>query len=178
MSFYLIGLSGKKQHGKNTCAKIIEEICAKKYITKQLAFADSLKEEVARAVGYNVSYIEQHKSDFRTILQWWGTEFRRKHCQNDNYWCEELLSKLWKMDSKVTLVVITDVRFKNEYELIRKLGGHLWRVVRPEISLNKDTHSSETALDNEQFDCIISNQNDLDYLKIQTNIALIKSKLI
>ena len=105
----IIALAGKKHTGKNTIAKLIATQVAGK--TVELAFADSLKQEVAKACSVTVPYIEEHKDNFRKILQGWGTDFRR-NLFNKNYWIDKFDAELWKQDADVVVVdvAIDDVR--------------------------------------------------------------------
>lgn len=48
----------------------------------------------------------------RTLLQWWGTEFRRN--VNPNYWITKLSKQLKKDRPEIAL--IADMRFKNEFD--------------------------------------------------------------
>ena len=61
-------------------------------------------------------------------------------------------------------LIITDVRFPNEAELVRELDGVLIRVER-DTGLD-DTHDSETALDDyDHFDFRLKNDGSLDDLE-------------
>jgi hypothetical protein len=137
---FLIGLIGKKGSGKDTVCRMIQE----RYPNAvRLAFADALKEEVASALGVSVDFIESHKTNFRLILQGWGTEFRRELC-SPNYWIEKLQAKLSAHSDSP--VIITDVRFRNEAELVSSNGGLIVRVMRSQCA-EPDSHRSETELD-------------------------------
>lgn len=74
--------------------------------------------------------------------------------------------------------LITDVRFPNEGEAIKKRNGILIRVER--YMLTKiDQHPSETALDNyDGFNYIIQNDGTIQDLIIKVKEILIKEKII
>lgn len=182
----IIGISGKKQSGKDTVFEF-----AKKHITKgtvlKFAFADGVKEECSKAAGVTVEHMESHKDIFRKLYQFWGTEFRRGFYGND-YWVNYLRNKILsnaiiqKDESdnlgKGVIVFITDVRFKNEADWIKSVGGFLIRINR--IDSSKDLHQSEIELDEyDQFDFIIDNNDTLHLLNARTIAALsfIKHKL-
>lgn len=188
----LIGISGKKGSGKNTIATFIEQ-AVKEYCKDidvipvvTLAFADPLKDEVCKACGVTRDYLEQNKSNFRLILQGWGTEFRRR-LQDDNYWIKQWLKAATKI-SDDTVLLVPDCRFKNEYNTIKDCGGLMWRVERvyselakqhSDVVLNSnDNHPSETELDNYKFDETINNNHTLNSLefivKEKTNSILKK----
>lgn len=75
--------------------------------------------------------------------------------------------------------IITDLRFPNEVEAIKKtVGGLTVRVQRPGMP-DTDTHESETALDHyNEFDYIILNNSDITDLINQTKVMLQHFKII
>jgi hypothetical protein len=90
---------------------------------------------------------------------------------------QELLvrSKIRSMADKTpTGVVIPDVRFKNEVDVIRKAGGRIWRITRSVAGLEGDagSHVSETEQDSIEADITI---NGLD---IDTFIQAVKDTYV
>ena len=170
----IIGLSGKKKTGKNTVATLITNT-TKKWVF-EVSFGQFLKQEVALACGVTVEHINKNKDQFRPILQWWGTDFRR--ASDNDYWLyrmDEMLVQLTKED-KAQVVIITDVRFKNEADYIRKLKGSLIRVSR-DAGLN-DNHISETDLDKyEKWDGIILNTGSMEQLGVEIKDVMNKLKI-
>lgn len=79
----------------------------------------------------------------RTLLQWWGSEYRR--AQDLNYWVKKTMSKIAKDKPQVAL--ICDVRFPNEVDAIRAAGGYVVRVDRVGFVSDVPEHYSEKALD-------------------------------
>ncbi|WP_087864369.1 hypothetical protein [Comamonas thiooxydans] len=82
----------------------------------------------------------------RMIMQWWGTEYRR-HLDGDAYWREQVESII-KGAPNLNFVV-TDVRFPDEANLIKVLGGSIGRVTRPSLLGSDDPsllHESERAM--------------------------------
>lgn len=78
----------------------------------------------------------------RTLLQWWGTEYRR--AQDPNYWVQKTMEMIAQDAPDVAL--ICDVRFPNEAEGIRAAGGYIVRVRRLGYVSDVPQHVSETAL--------------------------------
>ena len=79
---------------------------------------------------------------FRSIFQFWGTEYRR--AQDDNYWVNKALSKC----TENKLYVISDVRFLNEANAILDMSGILVRIYRPDAPvISGMNHQSETEVD-------------------------------
>jgi len=177
----LFGIHGKKQSGKDETYKAIKSFYELKGCkVERIAFADSLKEEVAKACGVSLQFIEEHKDNFRLILQGWGTDFRRK-LHNDNYWIIKTLNKI--IVSNADVIVIPDVRFKNEYDAIAHSDGKLWKVVRKSYELGghkeipsyskPDTHASECDLDDvTSWDVQIDNSGTLTQLEKEVHLKL------
>ena len=161
----LIGISGKKQSGKDTVADIIKCVMLNKgVLCERHGFADALKSEIAEATGLTLAYMEQRKDVFRTIYQWWGTDFRRNLFGKD-YWLKLMDDYLFQHEDEDVLILIPDVRFSNEATHIHKLGGRVIRISR--ITTADDKHPSETELtdDNFPYNHTIVNDGTLDDLE-------------
>ena len=81
--------------------------------------------------------------------------------------------------------IITDMRFPNELEAVKKRGGITIRVERFEqISTNIRVHGtgvpheSETALDNAEFDYVIENNSSIEDLIHTVSLILKREKII
>lgn len=86
----------------------------------------------------------------RTLLQWWGTEFRR--AKDENYWVRKLLKKI--LDDNYQYALITDMRFMNEAEICDLKV----RVDLPGLPVMD--HISEHALDDYAgWDYILANES-------------------
>ena len=158
----IIGISGKKRSGKDTVFSMIDAITAHEVRTTRTAFGDQIKQEIADSMNITVADIDADKERFRPLLQFWGAEFRRGYC-GDDYWIKKmrLAAATWYARD---WLIITDVRFPNEAELVRELDGVLIRVER-DTGLD-DTHDSETALDDyDHFDFRLKNDGSLDDLE-------------
>lgn len=156
----LIGISGKKQSGKDTIAGMIANYLhpAK---TVRIGFADALKNELCTMFNIIRRYLDEHKESFRLIMQGYGTDFRRNLTQQD-YWILKLEKTLTELSSDVQYVVVPDVRFLNEAQYIKKLGGKMILVERPDKLWIKDTHISENELtDYHEWDHVIYNSGTL-----------------
>ena len=157
----LIGLSGKMGSGKDS---VYDVACNCIHVPVwRLAFGDGVRREVAKATNVGLRYLKANKELFRPILQWWGTEFRRNlTCQD--YWVKKVRAKL-EHDRRDGITFVTDVRFPNEAEMIRELGGIVVRVVRPDLEQrNGSDHCSESELDHYDFDAVIENDGALETL--------------
>jgi hypothetical protein len=98
-------------------------------------------------VGPNCCFI-QNKGPMtgRQVMQYVGTEIFRQ--MYNDVWAVGTVNRIIKDQSK--FAVITDCRFPNEVEAVQKAGGRVIKFTRNPFP--EDTHESETALDEENFD--------------------------
>jgi len=96
----------------------------------------------------------------RRLLQWWGTEYRRS--QDPDYWTEAWGRRAEQYDLARIHILVDDVRFMNELEVIRAHGGRIVKIVRPGF-LGANNHSSETSLDDfTAWDALVVNDGTLE----------------
>ena len=62
-----------------------------------------------------------------------------------------------------TKIIMSDVRFQNEIDMIHNLGGYIIKLNRPTIN-NTDAHESEKNIDNLKGDFNIINDGSLQDL--------------
>lgn len=107
----------------------------------------------------------------RWIMQMWGTEYRR--AERDTYWLDKLSNRIEHIagNAKGRPVVVTDVRFLNEAETIRKLGGVIWQVQRPGWA-PVNSHASEVTGAEFAPERVIDNGGTLVDLRETVRVAL------
>jgi len=138
----LVGITGYKKSGKNTAANFIAKNFPS-HISHTIAFADSLKKEVATLFKITIETLEAEKDKFRSILQEYGQ--KEKETRGQYVWVKEVANKLNTLDStKPQLVIIPDVRFPFEATWIKELGGFLIKIER--FDSTDDLHPSETEV--------------------------------
>lgn len=163
----IIGLSGYAQSGKDSTA----ELLCLNYGYRRIAFADTMREALLTLNPKldSITHVSDLVSDYgwdvakknpevRRLLQVLGTDVGRRMF-GENFWIDIALSGIKSEDR----VVISDVRFPNEGDAIRKLGGLLWRINRHNHSA-VNGHASEHAMDNYMFNYVIYNDGTLDDL--------------
>ena len=95
----------------------------------------------------------------RRILQWWGTEYRR--AEDPDYWTKAWGRKVESLELDRLHVLVDDVRFMNELDVIRSHGGLLIKIERPGFN-GANEHSSENSLDHiNDWDAVIFNDGTL-----------------
>lgn len=143
----IIGICGLKNSGKDTIGDII---CKHDDSFVKMSFADTLKDITAILMGWDRELLQgstiesrewREKADDywsdkfgkmitpRIILQELGTNVLRNQFLQ-SIWVDSLQKKLMEMDKNV---VITDVRFPNEIDMIKELGGTIYRVERGDL---------------------------------------------
>ena len=186
----IIGICGLIGSGKGTVADILVDQGFKK-----VSFADKLKDGVSTIFGWDRAMLEgdtdgsrewrEQRDDYwsdetqmevtpRLVLQLFGTD-----CMRDGFYDGVWVSLLKKtiLDNPGNYVV-PDVRFENEIEMIRSIGGEVWEVKRngdPEWLIEYETtgvepttvHPSEWRWIKSKKDEVITNDSTLADLKHQ-----------
>jgi hypothetical protein len=142
---------------------------------KRLSFADPLRKfsaQILSSLGYNgLACLRDKKEEKitelgvspRQMMQTLGTEWGRS-CIHPDLWVMVAAGAVEEQRNRGRNVVIDDVRFPNEAEMIRKLGGELWLVNRPGVAYEGD-HASEGALSEVEPDSLINNSGSLTQLR-------------
>jgi len=92
------------------------------------------------------------KMTAREFLQYFGTDVCR--AMYEDIWVDRCIADI-KFEQPL-LAIVDDCRFPNEANAIQKAGGKVIRLTR---SPHKDSHKSESALDDwDNFDAVIDNQ--------------------
>ncbi|MEM0354020.1 MAG: hypothetical protein QXW79_00425 [Thermoplasmata archaeon] len=175
----LIGLMGPKQSGKSTVAQFL----VKKYNFIERSMAEPLKRACKELFLLREEQLfgtrEKEEPDPRwfgctprKMLQFVGTDLLRNHLNEimpglgRNIFIHHF--RIWYMSEiqrnpKINIVV-PDIRFQNEVNFIKELGGFIIKINRPGIESN-DLHSSETELLNiNNYDYLINNSGTIDDL--------------
>lgn len=167
---FIIGVSGNKRHGKDTVASIL----AKRYGYSRAAFATKLKEGAKLMLGFSDEQVygdlkevvdERYGVTPRHALQTLGTEWGRNYINTD-VWIIATLSNL------ETKTVISDCRFLNEAEAIRKADGIVIKVIRPSKADIEDTHPSEKEIALIEADIVLINDGSIEDLEKQLLSAI------
>jgi len=122
----IIGICGGIESGKDTfCDYVVTTRFAAK-----IGFADALKQVCQDLTGHDYTLRETKDMEIwpgvtgRKVLETVGAAMRSI---NENFWVDLALEQTFHYN----LAVIPDVRYDNEVEAIRKLGGKIVRINRP-----------------------------------------------
>ena len=91
----------------------------------------------------------------RELLQFVGTDIIRKY--KPDWHVDKMVEAISNADTD--LVCVDDVRFPNERKAIEKLGGKVFFIIRPDLTIGVSNHESETSLTWPEFndDSVILN---------------------
>lgn len=160
----IILISGKARNGKTTTAKLLKtKLEAKGNKVLIAAYGDLVKFVCEKYFGTTKEKNEHN----RTIWQRVGTDIVRE--QNPNYWVDFVIDMISMFEDKWDYVIIDDNRFPNELERWIGWDTITLRVNRlnfqSPLTLEQQSHISETALDNYEFDYVINSESGLDKLE-------------
>ena len=176
MNQNLIGITGYKRSGKDTAG---EYFIKQGYI--KYAFAGPLKkacQEIFMFTDEQTEGKDKEKYDdrwnisARKVFQRFGTEIFRENLADfypemekikENFWTYRF--KIWYENqlkiNKDIKIVVTDVRFDNEANIIKELGGIIIKVKRKKI-INLDQHKSETSIEKIKCDYLVKNDSNIE----------------
>lgn len=108
----------------------------------------------------------------RFLMQTLGSEWGRDTVDED-FWVGVMEAKLSRY-STYDRIVIDDMRFPNEYKMLKRLGATFVKVIRPIDSLSTCAtgHQSEGRLDQHpdvEFDSVVLNDHDVPWLQAKAD---------
>lgn len=166
----IIGIAGYKGSGKDSIAEVLQT----SFGFEKMSFAQPIKDLIHYTFGIDKAILsgdggerifrEQPLPDWfylspRDFMQKIGMAFRNELHQ-------DIWVKVLERDIKSSKrnIVIPDVRFKNELELVNKYGFCVG-VHRP--GYNGDEHESEHGLDDVEFSKVFKNDSSQEMLYAQ-----------
>ena len=162
----LIGIMGYARSGKNTFATLLGKVVGEGRTVTELSFAAKLKAELCtmlRAVGVDSSDIFLSKKElWRPMMVAWG---RQRRTIYQNYWVDPVIKQYKKIMSMPTkgaepICIITDVRYLNEAEAIKKNGGILVHIVNAKPANEEEHLSMFRIMESDLYDDVIKIEND------------------
>jgi hypothetical protein len=167
----LIGFNGGMGSGKSTALEIIKSDCARKIVL--VKFAQPLY-DMQEYIYACIDSVITRGPDFvkdRKLLQWLGTDWGRGLDK-------DLWIKIWEARVQEALnfypdaiIVCDDVRFDNEAEIFKKLGGTIIKInsIRATERINTanglTNHPSEAGIKLDYVDYVIENNGTLEEYK-------------
>ena len=180
----LIGVSGYARSGKDTVANILVE----EHGFAKMAFADKVRELALEINPWTLTDDWPRATPLKSLVEHRGWEEAKQYedvrrtlqrvgmagrnILGRDVWIHALLGK-WDGGD----LVISDVRFQNEFNAIKYLGGVVWRVERPNFGPVND-HISEVDLDGSVFDFTVDNWSGFDWLDTRVKRGLYETRRI
>ena len=151
----IIALYGEKRVGKDTTANILQ-----KYFPnlEKRAFANIPKNILCKTLNISLAEFENNKEKYRPYLIRFAEEMKK-------YFGKDIWAKLVTKDN----ILITDLRFKEEYEYIKKFNPIIIKII--------DKNILQKNIDILPYDYIINNsKKDLKSLEEQVQKIVKKIK--
>ncbi len=162
----IIGFSGKMGVGKSTAISAIADAVGSSQV-KLVKFAQPLYDlqEAAYAI---ISPVYARPSSFvkdRKLLQWLGTEWGRGTISS-TIWVDLWRAKATSFDPSA-VVVCDDVRFDNEAEVIKSLGGVIIGITGASrgAEVGIAGHASEAGITPTLIDYVLHNEGNREQFK-------------
>lgn len=179
---YKIAITGKANSGKNTLSKILWQQLQsnkKQYVSVEyIAFADPIKEmarlmfpQLPRKFLYGSSKLraspvpgafkDGQPLTVRQLLIDLGTGVGRAY--NETTWLDAFDYRFQKaLKKKKRLVIVTDVRFRNEFNHLKKQGFFQIRLLRDsDVKINHSSETNQDSIRDDEFDVVIDNNGTL-----------------
>lgn len=164
MKTLLVGFGGKAGAGKDTAADVL----VKQYGFSKTGFAVSVKDACRSIFRFSDEQLYGDQTHKNTPDPFWGFSPRAamqalgdtlRDRLDPDVWVRALERRVAAPAAAGFPIAVIDLRYENEANLIKKLGGILIRVDRPtSLSGVEATHRSESALDSfSGWDFIIDN---------------------
>jgi hypothetical protein len=177
----IIGLTGRPVAGAGK--DMLADYLAERYGYVKYAFAAPIKQLLNARFGWSMeqwkdrawketpslmhgSAGSNRRFSPRSWAQWLGTEVGR--FISPMVWVDLMEREFRAHDRRM---VITDVRFDNEAERVRLLGGRVWCIVRPSARAIAP-HISEQGVQSKLLDALLANTRTPDYLYSQAEELL------
>lgn len=185
----IIALTGPKGSGKDTVASLISSMYGDLYDVRTVAFADPIKAAVEHifqlpqqlgntlepydkfkrsTLTYDLPGIGTYNASARHAVREIGMLMRKYDDTQFTKYVEGVFSSGGSDANK--LFVVTDLRFDNEYIMLKTWGAKIVRIIRP--SYEYDGHITERGFDDHLVDKTIMNDGDLGYLQVRVAAAV------
>lgn len=193
---YKIAITGKANVGKNTLSKLLHKEMSRLSVIncEYLAFADPIKKIIKimfpdvpdrylsgsskfRSEIIPNAFKDGHPLTIRQLLIDLGTGVGKSY--NENIWINILENSVSKaINNHKNMIIVTDVRFRNEFDYLKKNGFFLIKLTRDNntTKINHISELNQDSIKDNEYDCIINNNGTLKDLRNEVHNLIIKLK--
>ena len=190
----IIGLCGNKRAGKDSFA---DHLISKYKTIQKYSFAGPLKKACQIMFCLSSEQIDGTLKETvdkrwglspRQIFQTFGTDLIRNEYPKlvpgskvekigSSFWVYrfQIWYENWIKENPKKVLIITDIRFPDEFEVLKNMGGTIIKITRPSYSIN-DNHISEKNISKIDGDYHIINEGTLN--EYQNKIEQLYLKII
>ena len=190
----IIGLCGNKRAGKDSFA---DYLMSKYKTIQKYSFAGPLKKACQIMFCLSSEQIDGTLKETvdkrwglspRQIFQTFGTDLVRNEYPKlvpgtqvekigSSFWVYrfQIWYENWIKENPKKVLIITDIRFPDEFEVLKNMGGTIIKITRPSYSIN-DNHISEKNISKINGDYHIINEGTLN--EYQNKIEQLYLKII
>ena len=173
-----VAFGGKMGVGKDTAVK---------YLINKLGNDNCIHVSFAKPIYDILSYAQKitglKQTKDRNFLQFVVTEWGRN--RDEDIWIKLLLKNL--KNNEKDNIFLSDMRYENEFELLKKEGWICVKIIRTNVNKNKRknggniNHTSETSLENipnTEWDYIITNNGNASSFYSKLDNLIEKNSII
>ena len=177
----VIAICGYKRSGKDTIAEYLRNQSDGNAVICKIA--NKLKEACSAIFGFTPDQLETDMKDSidpvwqispRSAMQYLGTDIMQYDIQRvipgigRNFWIKRFIYHIETIHKTTPYIIISDLRFKHEYEELYKLYGSNLMVIKvyrnENIDENIDTHISEREWKDIPHSIVVNNNSTLNDL--------------
>lgn len=187
----MIALTGPKGSGKDTVADIIQRQYAhRSYQVQRIAFADPIKKVIQHIFDLNPHSLDQydlfkrsnltyqlpghltHVVEGRHVVREIGMLMREYDVNQFTKYVSDQINSA--THDKERISVVTDLRFENEYDMLRSINAKVVKIVRPDHYY--DGHVTEQGFSDDDVDYVIHNTGS--FINLQNSVIDMVDKFI
>lgn len=171
----LVGLGGYKESGKDTFAEGLPSdkwvilgmsqplLQATLILDPYLPDLGMTSREAYEYMNRDYTRLKAESPEFRRLLIALGTDVGRE-ILGKNIWVDIATRSIREAWANGMDAAITGIRFPNELQMVRDLGGELVWVKRPGLDAPAISHASETSVSEADFDRTVLNDSTVEEL--------------
>jgi len=177
----IVAFGHRAQTGKDTLSGFLAtnlRLTSRKINVQVAGFADELKDASYKWYSWaglkRKEHYETNPQDKNIVLQPLGKTVRQLWIEVGNHmrqydpdvWVRALLTR-----PQVDILLVKDLRFPNEFNMVKELGGYCVKVIRDDVPVLND--EADTALkDCEDWDLIVDNNGNKDQLNRKAKMLI------